>query len=154
MASLKRADTALTRQQKQRDDCRVELGTVLAMIGSETVEAAQARVALAQEHAQMAEAVRRGERDLHEKGDGRPMAQLRSEIASIPVDEIPGAIEAVQAEHDAANRDAQALAARVATTSAEMAQQAQADTATQAATDQQARRLRRAATHHRGSAGR
>lgn len=138
VASLKRADTALARQQKQRDDCHVELGTVLAMIGSETVEAAQARVALAQEHAQMAEAVRRGERELHEKGDGRPLAQLRAEIASIPVDEIPGAIEAVQAEHDAANRDAQALAARVATTSAEMALQAQADTATQAATDQQA----------------
>jgi uncharacterized protein YhaN len=138
VAALKRADTAVARQQKQHDDCRVELDTVLAMIGSETVEAAQARVALAQEHAQMAEAVRRGERDLHEKGDGRPLTQLRAEIASIPVDEIPGAIEAVQAEHDAANRDAQALAARVATTSAEMEQQAQANSATQAATDQQA----------------
>ena len=41
------------------------------------------------------------------------------------------------AEHDAANRDAQALAARVATTRAEMDAQALADTATQAATDQQ-----------------
>ena len=137
-AALKRADTALTRQQKQRDDCRGELDTVLAMIGSELVEAAQSRVALAQEHARMVEAVRRGERDLHEKGDGRPLAQLRAEIESIPVDDIPAAIEAVQAEHDAANHDAQALAARVATTQREMDEQAQADTATQAATDQQA----------------
>ena len=95
-------------------------------------------MALAQEHARMVEAVRRGERELHEKGDGRPLAQLRAEIESIPVDDIPGAIEAVQAEHDAANRDAQALAARVATTQREMDEQAQADTATQAATDQQA----------------
>jgi uncharacterized protein YhaN len=137
-AALKRADTALTRQQKQRDDCRGELDTVLAMIGSESVEAAQSRVALAQEHARMVEAVRRGERDLHEKGDGRPLAQLRAEIESIPVDDIPAAIEAVQAEHDAANHDAQALAARVATTQREMDEQARADTATQAATDQQA----------------
>lgn len=136
--ALKRADTALTRQQKQRDDCRVELGTVLAMIGSETVEAAQARVALAAEHARMADALRRGERDLHEKGDGRSLSQLRSEAESIPVDDIPGAIEHAQAERDAANRDAQALAARVATTRAEMDAQAQAITATQAATDQQA----------------
>lgn len=136
--ALKRADTALTRQQKQRDDCRIERDTVLAMIGSESVEAAQARVALAVEHAQMAEAVRRGERELHEKGDGRPLAQLRSEAVSIPVDDIPGAIEMAQAERDAANRDAQALAARVATTKREMDEQALANTAMQAATDQQA----------------
>lgn len=137
-AALKRADTALIRQQTQHDDCRVELGTVLAMIGSESVEAAQARVALAQEHARMLEAVRRGERELHEKGDGQPLPQLRSEIESIPVDDIPGAIETAQTERDAANRDAQALAARVATTQREMDAQALADTATQAATDQQA----------------
>ncbi len=137
-AALKRADIAQARQQKQRDDCRVELGTVLAMIGCESAEAAQARVALAVEHAQMAETVRRGERDLHEKGDGRPLSQLRSEAASIPVDDIPGAIEMAQAEHDAANHEAQALAARVATTSAQMDAQALADTAMQAATDQQA----------------
>jgi uncharacterized protein YhaN len=137
-AALKRADTALARQQKQRDDCSVELGTVLAMIGSETVEPAQARVALAQEHARMLEAVRRSESELHEKGDGRPLPQLRLEIESIPVDDIPGAIETAQAERDAANRDAQALAARVATTRREMDEQALANTATQAATDQQA----------------
>jgi uncharacterized protein YhaN len=137
-AALKRADTALARQQKQRDDCRGELGSVLAMIGSEAVEAAQARVALAVEHARMAEAVRRGERDLHERGDGRPLSQLRSEAASMPVDDIPGAIEMAQTEHDTANRDAQALAARVATTQREMDEQALANTATQAATDQQA----------------
>jgi uncharacterized protein YhaN len=138
LAALKRADTAVTRQQKQRDDCRVELDTVLAMIGSETVEAAQARVTLAQDHAQMAAALRRGERELHEKGDGRPLTQLRAEVESIPVDDIPGAIETAQAERDAASRDAQALAARVATTQQEMDAQAHADTAMQAATDQQA----------------
>jgi len=137
-AALKRADVALTRQQKQLDDSRVELGTVLGMIGSESIEAAQARVALAVEHAQMAEAVRRGERNLHEKGDGRTLAQLRNEAESIPVDEIPGAIELAHSERDTANRDAQALAARDATTRAEMDQQALATTATQAATDQQA----------------
>ncbi len=136
-AALKRADMTLERQQKQRDDGRVELETVLAMIGSESVEAAQARVALATDHARMAEAIRRGERDLHEKGDGRPLAQLRSEVESIPVDEIPGAIETAQAERDAASRDAQVLAARVATTKQEMDAQALEDTATQAATDQQ-----------------
>ncbi|HEY3849005.1 MAG TPA: AAA family ATPase [Acetobacteraceae bacterium] len=136
-AALKRADTALARQQKQLDDCRVERGTVLAMIGSETVEAAQVRVAFATEHARMVEAVRRGERELHEKGDGRPVSQLRAEAASIPVDDIPSAIEMAQVEHDAANRDAQALAARVATARADMDAQALADTATQAATDQQ-----------------
>jgi uncharacterized protein YhaN len=116
----------------------VELGTVLGMIGSESVETAQARVALAQEHARMLEAVRRAERDLHEKGDGRSLAQLRSEVASMPVDDIPGAIALAQAEHDAANRDAQAMAARVATTQREMDENARAVTATQAATDQQA----------------
>jgi len=82
--------------------------------------------------------VRRGERNLHEKGDGRTLAQLRNEAESIPVDEIPGAIELAHSERDTANRDAQALAARDATTRAEMDQQALATTATQAATDQQA----------------
>jgi uncharacterized protein YhaN len=108
------------------------------MIGSETVEAAQARVALAEEQARMAEQVRRSERELHDKGDGRPLSQLRAEAESIAVDDIPGAVEQAQAERDAANREAQALAARVATTVQEMAAQAAADSAVQAATDQQA----------------
>jgi uncharacterized protein YhaN len=138
VAALKRADATLVRQQKQLDDCRIELRTALAMIGSESVEAAHVRVALATEHSRMTEAVRRGERDLHEKGDGRPLSQLRTEAASMPVDDIPGATEMAQAERDAANRDAQALAARAATARAEMDAQALACTATQAAADQQA----------------
>ncbi len=136
--ALKRTDAVQARQQKALDDCRVERSAVLAMFGSESVEAAQARVALAEAHARMAEAVRRAGRELHEKGDGRSLTQLRSETASIPVDDIPAAIEMAQAERDAANRDAQALAARVAMMKQEMDAQALASTATQAANDQQA----------------
>jgi uncharacterized protein YhaN len=136
--ALKRADTAVVRQQKVLDDCRVELRTVLGMIGGDSAEAAQARVALATERAQMQAAVRRAEHALLATGDGLSLAQLRAETASISADDIPGAIERAREEHDAANREAQALAARVATSQADMDRQAAENTATQAAVDQQA----------------
>ena len=136
-AALKRADAALARHQKQHDDSHVELRTVLAVIAADSVEVAQARVALAAERARMADTLRRSEAELHAKGDGHSVTELRREVEAVAMDDIVGAIGLAQRDRDAANADAQSLAARVATMQAEMAQQAAADSATRAAAEQQ-----------------
>ena len=138
VATLKRADAALARQQKQQEDCRIELQTVLAVIGGDSIETAQAQVTLAAERLRMTETLRQSATELHAKGDGRSLVELRHEVGSIPVDDILGAVGQAQSERDAANAEAQAVAARVATMQAEMAQQEAADSATRAAVDQQA----------------
>ena len=86
----------------------------------------------------MTETLRQSATELHAKGDGRSLVELRHEVGSIPVDDILGAVGQAQSERDAANAEAQAVAARVATMQAEMAQQEAADSATRAAVDQQA----------------
>lgn len=136
--TLKRADAGVARQQKHLEGCRVELRTVLALIGRDSIEEAQARVALAAQRAQMLATVQRGESELLAKGDGHSIAALRAEFASVVTDDVPGAIDVARAEHDAENTAAQALAARVATAQADMERQALEDTATRAAADQQA----------------
>lgn len=137
-AALQRADAALARQRKQRDDGRMALDGMLAVIGSDTIDAAQARVALAAERARMEAALRHAAQDLRGKGDGHTLAALREDVASIPADDIPGAIETAQAERDSASREAQGLSARVATLRVAMEQEAQADAATEAAAAGQA----------------
>ena len=136
--ALKRADTTLARHQKQHDDGQVDLRTVLALVGADSVEAAQGRVALAAERRRMTETLRRGQAELHAKGDGHSVTELRREVEAVAMDDIVGAIGLAQNERDAANAEAQSLAARVATMQAEMAQQAAADNATRAAAEQQA----------------
>ena len=138
VAQLKRADSELALAQEQQSLCAIELRAVLSVIGADTMVAAEPLVALAVERAGMVEKLHRTGHDLVEHGDGRDRDALRHEVRQFDTDAILGEVVSAQEERDAASREALALAARIATTTAAMEAQARETASVQAAMDQQA----------------
>jgi len=133
-AAVAAAETAA----RQLAACHAERDAVLALIGADDVEAAEARLALAAERARHAAALAEAAVKLREAGDLLPLADLRAEVAAVPPDDIPAGIaHAVQQRQDAQAAAQEAAAA--ASALRQQMKQAEDDTgARDAAADQQA----------------
>ncbi|MBV8613775.1 MAG: hypothetical protein JOY66_08380, partial [Acetobacteraceae bacterium] len=136
-AQLADAERALARLRDAHAARRAALGAALAAIGAKSVAEAQARVALAGGRARAEAACRDAERQLRDAGDGLDIATLREEVASILPDDMPAEIEAAQRERDAAVAALQEIAARIATSTAELDRQARETAAGAAAAEQE-----------------
>ena len=136
-AQLKRADATVANQRKQHASCVDALRTNLQIVGAATIEAAEARIAAAEQRAAQQAARDRAAQELREKGDGRTIDQLRDEVVSVPIDQVEGNIAELGRQRDAANADAQSLAAEIATNRSDLNRQARDTEAQAAAADQQ-----------------
>ncbi len=132
------AETKLRAARARLSASRDLRGTVLALIGSETVADARVRVALANERAHQEAVLGQCEDALRQQADGLDLRALRAEIASVPRDELMGAIEAARRDHEAALVDVQHLATRIGEMTADLDRQARETGAEAAAAEQEA----------------
>ena len=120
----------LTAQTKQR--------AILDSIGAETIEAAEQLLALSAERARL-EAIRQAAAaELHEVGDGFPIAALRAEAGQIAPDEAPARIEAAAAARKEASDAAQRIAEEVSALRQRMDREVADTNVNTAAAEQQA----------------
>jgi uncharacterized protein YhaN len=141
-------DTLHTQHERARERVRaqeaeyarraIELRALLDSIGAASATEAQPLVALAAERAAQVETLRRCAAQLARDGDGHDVNALRLEAAQCAIDQVPGEIEAADAERRRATQEAQELTARIARMQAEMDAQARATGALEAAAEQQA----------------
>ncbi len=117
---------------------RATLAGLLVVIGADTTEAAQARLALAAEAARHAAALAAAEADLVAGGDGLAIDALRADAASLPPEEVEGRIAAIGQARAAAQNRAQEEAAQVSALRQQMEREAADASARDAAADQQA----------------
>jgi uncharacterized protein YhaN len=136
-AQLADAERELARLCDAHAARRAALVAALGEIGAEAIAAARERVALAAERARTEAACREAERRLRDEGDGLGVAALREEVASIPPDDMPAEIEATERERDAAVAALQDIAARIATSTAELDRQARETASGAAAAEQE-----------------
>jgi uncharacterized protein YhaN len=131
-----------------------ELEAILMLVGAETVEAAEERLALAAKRARHAAGLAEAELKLHETGDLRPLAELRLEVAATTAEEIPRQIEQASHRRAQAQAAAQEGAAAASALALRMGQVAADTGASDAAADLQAavatmgRVLDEALVHH------
>jgi uncharacterized protein YhaN len=119
-------------------DSTSALQAVLVLIGSDTVEHAERRLTEAAERARHAAGLDDADRKLLEAGDLRAQHELRQDIASVSIDEIPDRIATATQRRKQAQEAAQQEAAEVAALEHRMQQISDATAATDAAADQQA----------------
>jgi uncharacterized protein YhaN len=127
LSSAREADTLRAERRKQAEDarrtlrnaeneadvCQANLMAVLAVIGAETPEVAEARLGLAEARARQAEMLRLSLDALRVQGDSLTIEALRAEVDSVPPDELPGRIAQAQARRDEAGTEAQKAAGLV-----------------------------------------
>ena len=117
---------------------RACLAAVFETIGSETIEQAQARLALSAERARF-EAMRdSAEARLREDGDGFSLDALRAEVAGSPAEAHAAAIEAANTRRKTAVEAAQRATEEAASLRQALERKAEETGAIAAATDQQA----------------
>jgi uncharacterized protein YhaN len=119
-------------------DSTSALQAILVLIGSDTDEHAERRLAEAAERARHAAALDDADRNLMQAGDLRPQHELRQDIASVPIDAIPDRIATATQRRKQAQDAAQQEAAEVAAHDHQMTQIRDATAATDTAADQQA----------------
>jgi uncharacterized protein YhaN len=119
-------------------DCRAALNAILLQIGVDSIEAAQARLTLAEQRARFEAQRNDVEKKLHDAGDAVPVDQLRTEIAAVPPDELQGRLDAMAEDRRAAGEAAQAALKDLAELRIGMAQQAADTNVNAAAADRQA----------------
>ncbi len=137
LAQLADADRGLVRLNGDLGRHRAALGATLAELGAETIGVARERVFLAAERVRAEAAMHEAEQKLRDEGDGLDIATLREEVASIPPDDVPAEIEAAKRERDAGVAALQDIAARIATSTAELDRQARETGAGIAAAEQE-----------------
>jgi uncharacterized protein YhaN len=140
--------------ERQMADRQAELSAILTLVGAETVEAAEHRLALAAERGRHAASLAEADLKLHETGDLRPLTDLRQEVAATSVEEIPRRIEQASQRRGDAQAAAQDAAATASALALEMRQLTAETGASDAAADLQSavatmgRVLDEALVHH------
>lgn len=140
--------------ERQVADRQAELAAILTLVGAESVEAAEHRLALAAERARHAANLTEADLKLNETGDLRPLTELRAEVAATSVEEIPRQIEQASQRRADAQAAAQEAAATASAQALRMRQVAVETGASDAAADLQAavatmgRVLDEALVHH------
>lgn len=148
------AEQAAALAERQLADCRAALQAVLVIVGGDTVEIAEQRLALAADRARHAASLEEADAKLRQAGDLLPVAQLRDEVAAVPVEEIASRIDAADQRRKAAQAAAQEAAATASALAQQMKHAAEDTGAMDAAADQQAaiatigRVLEEALVHH------
>ncbi|WP_158933210.1 AAA family ATPase [Acidisphaera sp. S103] len=124
--------------EQQLADRKSALRAILLLIGAETVEAAEVRLALAAERARQTAALASAEEKLLEAGDSYSLEALRQEVGAVLVEDLPARLDDARQRLGHAQQAAQEAAAAVARLAMEMQQAEIATGATDAAADQQA----------------
>ncbi len=137
LAQLADADRTLARVNGDLGRDRAALNAALSGIGAKNIGDARERVALAEGRARTEAALRDAERRLRDAGDGLDIAALREEVAAVSPDDMPAEIAAAQQERDEAVAALQEIAARIATSTAELDRQARETGAGIAAAEQE-----------------
>jgi uncharacterized protein YhaN len=132
------AEAASDEAERELHRQQTELRAVLQLIGSGTVDDAEARLVLAAERARHAASQAEAEQRLRETGDGRTVDQLRAELATIPPEAIALRIGQVRGEAGEALAAAQEAAGHVAALRHRMELEETDTAAGDAAADQQA----------------
>ncbi|HEX3989536.1 MAG TPA: hypothetical protein VHX39_00045, partial [Acetobacteraceae bacterium] len=129
------ADAAATRDLIE---AQAKLHAVLTVIGADTVETAEQRLALSDERDGFEAKHVEAEAELRQAGDGHSIETLAAETATIPVDEDTARIEAASLAHRQANEAAQQAAEDASRLRHNMEQIARKTEVNVAAADQQA----------------
>ncbi|MGE0418325.1 MAG: AAA family ATPase [Acetobacteraceae bacterium] len=132
------AVAALTAAEEELRIRTATLQAVLLLTGAETPEAAAERLGLAAERSRHAAALADADARLTADGDGLTLDALRSEVASVPAEDLPSRMEAAETRRSAALGLLQEAASRVSALEQQMRQQADDVGARDAAADQQA----------------
>jgi uncharacterized protein YhaN len=111
---------------------------ILDLIGAETIEGAEQLLVLSVERARFEALQHAAAAELHDVGDGFPIAALRAEVEQIAPDEVPARIEAAAASRKEATEAAQRIAEEVSALRQRMDQEAADTNVNTAAADQQA----------------
>jgi len=130
-------DTAASAEQSLAAT-RSTLRSVLDLIGADTIDSAEQRLALSAERARYEAAAREAAADLHDSGDGFSIDTLRAEAAAVPPDSVPALIETAANRRKEASEAAQRTAEEASALRQRMEQEAADTNVNTAAADQQA----------------
>jgi uncharacterized protein YhaN len=119
-------------------DSRAARSAILLQIGVDSIEAAQARLALAEQRARSEAQRHDADTKLRDAGDAIPVDQLRNEVAGVPPDELQGRLDALSEDRRAAGEAAQAALKHLTELRISMAQQEADTNINAAAADRQA----------------
>jgi uncharacterized protein YhaN len=136
-AQLVSARESAAKAEQDLADHQATLAAILSLIGADSVEAAETRLALSAERGQKEARLADAQARLRELGHGPSMEQLRDELAAVAFDDIEAAIERASRDRKEANERAQAAAAQFARLAQQMERDAAATTASVAAMQQQ-----------------
>jgi uncharacterized protein YhaN len=119
-------------------DCRAALSAILLQVGVDSIEAAQARLTLAEQRARYEAQRHDADTKLRDSADAIPVDQLRTEIADVPPGELQTRLDALCEDRRAANEAAQAVLQDLTELRIGMAQQAADTNINAASADRQA----------------
>jgi uncharacterized protein YhaN len=135
---LQNALTSAELAERQLADRQAALQAILLLVGADTAEAAEHRLALASDRALHAANLLNAETKLAEASDLKSLSELRHEAATIPAEEIPGRIDSASRRRTDAHAAAQEAAALASALTQQTKQVEEATGATDAVADQQA----------------
>jgi uncharacterized protein YhaN len=140
--------------ERQLAECQTALRAILVLVGAESVDAAEHRLVLAAERARQAASLAEAEAKLRETGDLWSLTKIRDEVATAPIEDIPGQIDRAVQRRKQAQVAAQEAAATASALAQRMQQVASETDASDAVADQQSaiatigRVLEEALVHH------
>jgi uncharacterized protein YhaN len=114
------------------------LRAILLLIGADSIEAADDRLALSTERRKFAAQLATAQNRLQEAGSGLSLEALRAEVATVPLAEVEGMIARASRERKEANDAAQEAAAHASSLRQQMDREKIATEANTAAVDRQA----------------
>ena len=117
---------------------RTTLRAILDLVGADTTETAERRLALSAERARVESIVHAAATELHEFGDGYSIDSLRAEAGQIPPDEVPARIHAADTARKEASESAQRIAEEASALRQRMERETAATNVNAASTDQEA----------------
>jgi len=134
---LSEATACAEQAASEQAACSALRRSILILAGAETVEEAEHRLALAADRARHAADRDEAEKKLRGAGDLRSLAELRAEVASVPVDDVPARIEGAAQRRQQAQTAAQEAAAAASALGQQIKQREAETGARDAAADQQ-----------------
>ncbi len=136
--ALEKARTNAAAAEQALHSARVTLRATLDLIGAETIDAAEQRLALSAERARVETQFREAAAELFAIGDGFPIDALRTEAEQVPPDEVPARINAATAARKEAGDEAQRIAEEASALGQRMERAAEAANVNIASTEQNA----------------
>lgn len=132
------AQASTIKAEMELAEHRAALRATLLLIGADSVEVAEARLALSNERRQQDASLADAQAKLHEAGHALSLEELRAEVAVVSIDDIETIIDRASRDRKHANDAAQAAAAQIARLDQQMERDKVATSTSTAVMEQQA----------------